>query len=97
MVSGRDVIPYMIINLDYDRDGPHQQGHHRGICSDENKSCEYLEVNEVIEYTEYQNWTPKQRKDIIDSDLVFSPAQVTTPPCGAEGSKTSHKKQKTGL
>ena len=40
-------------------------------------NIEYLEVNEVIESTEFQNWTTKQRTNIIDSDLVFSPAQVT--------------------
>ena len=35
------------------------------------------EVNEVIESTEFRNWTPRKGKSIIDSDLVFSPAQVT--------------------
>ena len=48
---------------------------------EEDKSCEYLEVNEVIESTEYKNWTPRQRKNIIDSNLVFSPAQVTEHHC----------------
>ena len=42
----------------------------------EDKNCEHLEVNEVIESTEFCNWTPRQRKNIIDPDLVFSPAQV---------------------
>ena len=41
---------------------------------EEDKSCEYLEVIEVIESTEFQNWTPRERKNIIHSYLVFSPA-----------------------
>ena len=43
---------------------------------EEDKSCEYVEVNEVTESTEYQNLTLRHRKSIIDSDLVFSLAQV---------------------
>ena len=42
---------------------------------------EYLEIHEVIKSTEFRNWTPRQRKNIIDSDLVFSPAQVTEHHC----------------
>ena len=41
----------------------------------------YQEVNEVIESTEYKNWTQRHRKSIIESDLVFSPAQVTEHLC----------------
>ena len=73
----QDVIPYMIINLDYDRDIYISKNTIVAYAWEEDKSCEYLEVNEVIESTECQNWTPKQRKNLIDSDLVFSPAQVT--------------------
>ena len=73
----QDVIPYMIINLDYDRDIYISKNTIVANAHEEDKSCEYLEVNKVIKSTEYQNWTPKQRKNIIDSDLVFSPAQVT--------------------
>ena len=40
-----------------------------------------VEVNEVIESTEFQNWTPRQRSNITDSDLCFSPAQVTEHCC----------------
>ena len=65
---------------------------------EEDKSCEYLEVNEVIESTECQNWTPKQRKNLIDFDLVFSPAQVTEH-CTVWSCRivSSHRKQRTGL
>ena len=46
-------------------------------AQEQDKSCEYLEVNEVIQSTEFCNWTPRQRKSLIDSNLVFFPAQVT--------------------
>ena len=40
-----------------------------------NVSCEYLEVNEVVESTQGINWQPPRKHKIIDSDLVL--AQVT--------------------
>ena len=43
---------------------------------EEYMTCEYLEVNKVIKPTEFQNWTPRQRSNIIDSDLFFSLFQV---------------------
>ena len=51
---------------------------------EEDGTCEYLEVNEVIESTEFQNWTPRQRSNITDSDLG-----------GADGSRhlTCYRKQ----
>ena len=67
----------MIINLEYDRNIYLGKDTVVVYAWEEDKTCEYLEVNEVIESTEYQNWTPRQRKSIVDSDLVFSPAQVT--------------------
>ena len=73
----QDVIPYMIINLEYDRDIYLGKDTIVAYAWEEDKPCEYLEVNEVIESTEYRNWTLRQRKNIIDSDLVFSPARVT--------------------
>ena len=48
---------------------------------EEDKTCEYLEVNEVVESTEFRNWTSRKGKSIIESDLVFSPAQVTEHHC----------------
>ena len=42
-----------------------------------NKTCKYLEVNEISESTEFKNWTSTKGKSIVKSDLVFSPAQVT--------------------
>ena len=73
----QDVIPYMIINLKYDRDIYLGKDTVMAYAWEQDKSCDYLEVNEVIESTEFCNWTLRQRKSFIDSDLVFSPAQVT--------------------
>ena len=73
----QDVIPYMIINLEYDRDIYLGKDTIVVYTLEEDKNCEYLEINEVFESTEFCNWTPRLRKNIIDSDLVFSPAQVT--------------------
>ena len=70
-------MPYMIINLKYDRDIYLGKDTIMAYAWEEDKTCEYLEVNEVIESTELRNWTPRKGKSIIDSDLVFSPAQVT--------------------
>ena len=48
----QEVIPYMIINLDYNRDIYISKDTVMAYARDEDKSCEYLEVNEVIESTE---------------------------------------------
>ena len=36
-----------------------------------------MEVNEVVESTEGINWQPPRKCKIVNSDLVYSPAQVT--------------------
>ena len=69
-------MPYMIINLKYDWDIYIGKDTIMAYAWEEDKTCEYLEVNEVIESTEFRNWTPRKGKSIIDSNLVFSPAQV---------------------
>ena len=73
----QDVIPYMIINLDYDRDIYISKDTVMAYAQEEDKSCEYLEINEVIEFTEFRNWTPRQSQNIVDSHLFFSPTQET--------------------
>ena len=42
---------------------------------EESVECNYIEVCESIETTECHNWMPKRK--IVNSDLVYSPAQVT--------------------
>ena len=72
-----DTIPYMLINLgDVDtiyigRDTL------IAYIKGEDTSCEYLEVNEVIEDVRGINWQPPHTCKMVTSDLVYSPAQVT--------------------
>ena len=80
----QDVTPYIIINLNYDRDIYISKDTVVTYAYKEDSSCKYLEVNEVIESTEFWNWTPRQRQNIVNSDLVFSPAQVTKQSCRFE-------------
>ena len=71
-----DTIPYMIINLDYNdpvyicKDTP------VAYIQEEDVSCEYLEVNEIMESTQGINWVPPNKCKIVKSDLVYSPAQI---------------------
>ena len=67
-VKWQDVIPYMIINLDYGRDIYISKDTVMVCACKGDKSCE---ANEVVESTGFHNWTPRQRKNIIDSDLAF--------------------------
>ena len=58
--KSHDTIPYMIVNLDYNdlvyilRDTPVAYIHEEDI------SCEYIEVNEIVESTQCINWVPPQ-------------------------------------
>ena len=74
-------IPYMIINLEYDKDIYLGKDTIVAYAWEKDKTCKYLEVNEIIESTELKNWTSTKDKCIIESDLVFSPAQVTEHHC----------------
>ena len=49
----QDVITYMIINLDYDRDIYISKDTAIAYAKEEDVTCEYLEVNKVIESTEF--------------------------------------------
>ena len=73
----QEEMPYMIINLEYDKDIYLGKNTIMAFAPEEDKTCKYLEINEVIELTEFRNWTPRRGKSIVESDLVFSPAQVT--------------------
>ena len=75
--KSHDTIPYMIINLDYNdpvyicKDTP------VAYIREEDISCEYLEVNEIVESMQGINWVPLNKCKIFKSDLVYSPAQIT--------------------
>ena len=43
----------------------------------EDASCEYVEVNEIIEDVRGVHWQPPHACKMVTSDLVYSPAQVT--------------------
>ena len=63
--KSHDTIPYMIINLDYQdvvyikKDTPVAYIH------EEDVSCEYLEVNEIVESTQSINWQPPHKHKIV--------------------------------
>ena len=75
--KSHDTIPYMIINLDYNdlvyicKDTPIAYIH------EEDVSCEYLEINEIVESMQGINWVPLSKCKIVKFDLVYSPAQIT--------------------
>ena len=75
--KSHDTIPYMIVNLDYNdpvyicKDTP------IAYIYEEDISCEYLEVNEIVESMQGINWVPPSKCKIVKSDLVYSPAQIT--------------------
>ena len=77
----QEEIPYMIINLEYDKDIYLGKDTIMAYAWEEDKTCKYLEVNEVIESAKFKNWTSTKSKSIMESDLVFSPAQVTEHCC----------------
>ena len=72
-----DTIPYMIVNLDYHDAVYISKDTLIAYIHDEEISCEYLEVNEIVESTQGINWQPPRKRKIVNSDLVYSPAQVT--------------------
>ena len=63
--KSHDTIPYMIVNLDYHdpvyikKDTPVAHIHEEDI------SCEYLEVNEVVESMQGINWVPLSKCQIF--------------------------------
>ena len=48
---------------------------------EEDKSCNYLEINEIAQLPDLKKDLPTKVKSIQESDLVFSPAQVTEHRC----------------
>ena len=74
-------IPYMIINLEHDRDIYLGKDTIVAYTREEDKSCDYLEINEIIELADLKKEFSTKGKNIVESDLVFSPAQVTEHQC----------------
>ena len=72
-----DTIPHMIVNLDYHEMVYIKKDTPVAYIHEEDVSCEYLEVNEIVENTQGINWQPPCNHKIVNSDLVYSPAQIT--------------------
>ena len=70
-------IPYMIINLEHDRDIYLGKDTIMVYAREEDKTCNYLEINAIIELADLKKGSPTKGKSIVESNLVFSPAQVT--------------------
>ena len=64
--KSHDIIPYMIINLDYKDQVYIGKNTPLVYISDEDTLCEYLEVNEIVESKQGINWVaPSQRKLLL--------------------------------
>ena len=74
-------IPYMIINLEHDRDIYLGKDSIVAYAREEDKSCDYLESNEIVQLVDLKKDLSTKSRSIINSDLVFSPAQVTEHRC----------------
>ena len=74
-------IPYMIINLEQDKDIYLGKDTIMVYTREEDKTCNYLEINEIVELADLKKGSPTKGKSIVESDLVFSPAQVTENRC----------------
>ena len=75
--KSHDTIPYMIVNLNYHDTVYIKKGTLVAYIHEEDASCEYLEVDEIVESMQGINWQPPHNHKIVKSDLVYSPAQVT--------------------
>ena len=67
-----EYIPCMVINLEHDRDIYLGKDMVMAYAREEDKTCDYLEVNEIMELTDLKNKIHTRSKDIVESDLVFS-------------------------
>ena len=74
-------IPYMVINLEHDRDIYLGKDTIVAYAREEDKSCDYLEINEIVQLADVKKDLPIKGKSIAESDLVFSPAQVIEHRC----------------
>ena len=90
----QEEIPYIIINLEYNKDIYLGKDTIVAYAWEEDKTCEYLKVNEIRESAEFKNWISTKGKSIVESDLVFSSSGYRTPSCGAEGSRYIPRNQR---
>ena len=67
----------MIVNLEHERDIYLGKDTVVAYAREEGKSCDYLENNEIIQLADLKKDLSTKNSGIIESDLVFSPAQIT--------------------
>ena len=67
----------MIINLEHDKDIYLGKDTVVAYAREEDQTCNYLEINKIAELADLKKEFPTKSKSIVESDLVFSPAQVT--------------------
>ena len=75
--KSHDTIPYMIVNLDYQDSVYIKKDKLIAYIHEKVVSCEYLEVNKIVESTQGINWQPPCNSKVVNSDLVYSPMQIT--------------------
>ena len=63
--KSHDTIPYMIVNLDYHDMVYIKKDTLIAYIHEEDVSCEYLEVNEIVESTQGINWQPPHNHKIV--------------------------------
>ena len=64
-------IPYMIINLEHERDIYLGKDTFMAYAREEDKSCDYLEINEIAQLPDLKNGRHTIGRTIQESDLVF--------------------------
>ena len=67
----------MVINLEHGKDVYLGKDTVMAYAREEDKSCDYLEINEIVQLADVKKDLSTKGKNIIKSDLVFSPARVT--------------------
>ena len=71
----------MIINLEHDKEIYLGKYTIVAYAREEDKTYNYLEINKNAELADLKKEFPTKSKSIVESDLVFSPAQVTEHHC----------------
>ena len=81
-------IPYMIINLEHERDVYLGKDTIIAYAREEDKSCDYLEINEIIQLTDVKKDLPTKSRSILEFRFgVFSSSSHRASTCRAEGSR----------
>ena len=75
-------------NLEHERDIYLGKDTVMAYAREEDKSCDYLEINEIAQLPDLKKDLPTKGKNIQESDLVFSSSSShRASTCGAEGSR----------